>query len=306
MDLKRMRYFCTIAEQGQISRAARLLHIAQPPLSQRLRELETEFGCDLFTRKGRGLQLTEAGKLFYRHAREILNAVEEARDEVIRAAAQIGPALRIGLSPTCKSYWMSRFPALHASFPERQIGLVVGDSGYLESLLLNRQLDVALMQPPAQTLHFTIHRIASCKTVAVAPAGLLPDAIQSLSLAELARHPLLLLRRSVGVGSYERLIQLLHDANLNPQLALYSSDVELLLDLLRQGFAGIAVVPETETGEMDPGFTILPIEQDLPDYHLSVVSLRADQDDALIRQLLDCWSDSVDAGCEAATSVNKT
>ena len=71
-----MHYFCTIAEQGQISRAAKLLHMAQPPLSQRLKELEAELGTPLFERQGRKLLLTEAGTLFYRRARDILRAVE--------------------------------------------------------------------------------------------------------------------------------------------------------------------------------------------------------------------------------------
>lgn len=289
MDLKRLRYFCTIAEQGQVSRAAAVLHMAQPPLSQRLRELELELGCELFSRKGRVLQLTEAGQLFYRRAREILRSVEEARDEVVRLASQGGPTLRLGLSPTGRNFWLSRFPALRAAFPERQIGLVVGDSSYLEYLLQARQLDAALMQVPSHPENFRIHRLHTCQTVAVVPAGMLGTEPRALSLAELSRHPLLLLRRSIGVGSYERLLKAFQEAGLQPQVALYSSDVEVLLALLQQGFAGIAVVPETETRTLGRDCEVWPIALALPDYELSLVCSGTDPDAATTSLLLQAW-----------------
>lgn len=289
MDLKRLRYFCAIAEQGQISRAARVLNIAQPPLSQRLKELEAELGCSLFERSGRRLALTEAGKLLHRRARDILSSVDATRDEVIRTASQAGPALRIGLSPTCRSFWLSRFDALRALFPERSIGLVVGDSSYLEHLLLSLQLDAALMQPPVHPENFRVQSIGASRTVAVLPDELLDASTEQVSLADLGRHSLLLLRRSTGVGSYERLLHCLQVGGFTPRVALYSSDVDLLLELLGQGFQGIAVIPESEAQMRSTGFRVLPIAVDLPDYSLSLVQRRDDQDQALFEQLLTVW-----------------
>lgn len=287
MDLKRMRYFCAIAEHGQISRAAAALNMAQPPLSQRLKELEAELGCELFERKGRGLALTEAGRLFYRRSREILRSVDAARDEVIRTVST-GPALRMGLSPTGRNFWMSRFPVLRDRLSGRQIGLVVGDSSYLEYLLQSRQLDVALMQPPAHPEDFCVQPLKTSRTVAVVPKGLLGET-SSVSLAELSLHPLLLLRRSVGVGSYESLLKAFHDSGLKPEIALYCSDVEILLDMLARGFEGIAVVPETETLGVGPGCEVLPIGLELPGYELSLVWRATDCDERLIQTLSETW-----------------
>ena len=289
MDLKRMHYFCTIAEHGQVSRAARVLHMAQPPLSQRLRELEQELGTALFTRKGRSLQLTDAGELFYRRARDILRAVESSREEVIRMSSQTGPALRIGLSPTCRTLWLSRFDRLQAAFPNRQIGLVAGDSSYLEHLLQTGQLDVALMQPPLHPENFLVRRVAASRTVAVASRRVLARAPRSLGLRELSRYPLLLLRRSIGVGSYERLLHAFHEAGLMPNVALYSSDVALILDLLEQQFPGIAIVPESETGALGREYRVLPVAVDLPDYSLSLVCPRTGMDEDMLERLLACW-----------------
>lgn len=288
IDLKRLRYFCAIAEQGQISRAARVLNIAQPPLSQRLRELEEELGCALFERRGRSLVLTEAGRLLKLRAAEILRSVDAARAEVVRAAIQTGPALRLGLSPTCRNFWLARFSALRERFPERTIGVVVGDSSYLEQLLQTRQIDAALMQPPLHPENFTVLPLASSRTIAVAPPGLLPASPAEITLQELSRHPLLLLRRSVGIGSYEGLMHRFQLEGLSPRVALHSSDVELLLDLLGQGFTGIAVIPESESADIKP-FDIRPIAVDLPDYRLSLVHRSSDPEPEVFAALCAVW-----------------
>jgi len=284
-----MHYFCMIAEQGQISRAAKLLHMAQPPLSQRLKELEDELGTRLFSRKGRALELTDAGRLFYRRARAILRDVASSKEEVIRSSSLGGPTLRIGLSPTVRALWLRHFDSLQYLYPDRQIGLVVGDSGYLEQLLLSSQLDVAFMQPPASPENFITHHLVTSKAVAVAPRGLVNADTGRLSLQEMSRHPLLLMRRSVGVGSYEQLLRTMHEAGLIPLVALYSSDASLILDLLHGGFQGIAVIPEAETGGVRKAYSILPIDADLPDYHVSLVCRKTDHDTDLIAHLLTSW-----------------
>lgn len=291
MDLKRMRYFCTVVEEGQVSRAARRLHMAQPPLSQRLRELEEEIGYPLLERQGRTLRVTDAGRVFYRRARDILRSVDATCDEVIRVAAQSGPTLRIGVSPTCRSYWMSHFDALRRRFPGYRIGVVVGDSSSLEALLRAGKLDLALMQPPLEGDDFVAVCMASSRCVAVTPRGMLAPDDAPLPLADLGRHPLLLLRRSTGVGSYERLLQAFHESRIEAEVALYCSDVEVLLDLLAQGFPGIAVVPQSETADGTPGrdFDVRPIAVDLPDYQFALVFRRAERDEALIERAVDCW-----------------
>lgn len=291
MDLKRMRYFCTVVEEGQVSRAARRLHMAQPPLSQRLRELEEEIGYPLLERQGRTLRVTDAGQVFYRRARDILRAVDATCDEVVRVAAQSGPTLRIGVSPTCRSYWMSHFDVLRRRFPGYRIGAVIGDSSSLEALLRSGKLDLALMQPPLEGDDVTAVCMATSRSVAVMPLGMLAPGDAPLTLDELGRHPLLLLRRSIGVGSYERLLQAFHESRIEADVALYCSDVEVLLDLLAQGFTGIAVVPESETADCTPdrGFDVRPIEVDLPDYQFALVFRRANRDEALIERVIDCW-----------------
>lgn len=103
MDIRQSRYFLMIAEEGQISRAAKKLHMAQPPLSQQLRLMEEEIGAVLFARKrnGKTMGFTEAGKILYKKAQNILNLFEESILEVKEAGEGIRGSLSIGIVVSC-------------------------------------------------------------------------------------------------------------------------------------------------------------------------------------------------------------
>jgi LysR family nitrogen assimilation transcriptional regulator len=79
MELRQLRYFVSIVDHGSLSRAALVLHVAQPALTQQLRQLEEELGAQLLHRSAHGVTSTDAGKVFYEHAQAILKQVADAR-----------------------------------------------------------------------------------------------------------------------------------------------------------------------------------------------------------------------------------
>src|SRR3954447_2285545 len=96
-ELRLIRYFVAVAQEGNVTRAAERLHVAQPSLSAAVRQLEAQLGVELLQRTGRGVALTPAGELLLERGRELLDHAEAVADDVrSRGAARAG-RLRVGM-----------------------------------------------------------------------------------------------------------------------------------------------------------------------------------------------------------------
>src|SRR5215211_6011611 len=100
MELRHLRYFIAVAEEGHITRAAERLGMQQPPLSQRIKAIERELDVQLFRRKARGVELTEAGRVFLDNARAMLTQNERAIESTRRTARGEQGRLCMGITPT--------------------------------------------------------------------------------------------------------------------------------------------------------------------------------------------------------------
>ncbi len=244
MDTKRLMYFCTIVEQGQISRAAKTLNISQPPLSQRLKELEDDLGVELIIRKGHTWQVTEAGKVLYERGRQALNQLDEIPAEVRNAASGFTGRISVGLSTTCMSYFTETVPMLTSRFPRLQFRLLVADSSSLEDHIESRKLDFAIMLLPTRKDIYDVQLLPLDHFSVVCPVDLIPPPADGIFGVQALRDtPLLLLRRWNGGGTYELLRREFQKHGITPRILLDSPSVSVILICLDAGVRAVAILP---------------------------------------------------------------
>ena len=128
MDLRQLRYFITIFEEGQITKAAKKLHMAQPPLSNQLKMMEVELSCKLFDRNGRNLEPTESGLTLYAKGKKLLSDFEDTIFEVKEVGEGLKGVLSIGADQTCLSYVSEKVSLMREIYPDLRFKIIEGDS----------------------------------------------------------------------------------------------------------------------------------------------------------------------------------
>jgi LysR family hca operon transcriptional activator len=172
MELRRLRYFVAVAEEGSLLTAAqRRLHTSQPSLSRQIRDLESEVGVKLLERQARGVALTAAGRVFLDHARLALLQVEAATDGARRAEQPEKPVLSMGFLAGQEVVWLPHaLRILREEAPEAEITLCSQSSPELALRLMRGKLDVAFLRPETQTSGLSFKFLAKEPLIAVLPA----------------------------------------------------------------------------------------------------------------------------------------
>lgn len=250
MELRHLRYFVAVADEGHITRAAEKLGIQQPPLSQQIRALETELDVQLFRRKPRGVELTDAGALFLVDARQILEQVEHARAATQRTAR--GEQGRIVAGFTSSAPFHPLVPRMIRSFRELtplvSMHLEERGTGGLIDGLRNETLDAAFIRSPvADTEGIIVHPLIEEEMVVALHAGhplAAKDDERPITLQALASEPFILYRRSVGPGLYDGIIAACSRAGFTPDVAQEAPRITSTLNLVAAGL-GVSLVPES-------------------------------------------------------------
>jgi LysR family hca operon transcriptional activator len=152
LELRHLRYFIAVAEEGSLTVAAeRRLHTAQPSLSRQIRDLEYDVGAPLLVRSARGVELTEAGRAFLDHARLALAQVEAAVEAARRAAHPAKPVFSVGFLTGQEMDWLPEvMRVLRDELPNLEVTIASQYSPDLAQSLMTGKLDVALMRPEAR------------------------------------------------------------------------------------------------------------------------------------------------------------
>lgn len=235
MDIRQLTYFMVIAEEGQITAAARRLHMAQPPLSQQMKALEEELGVQLLQREPRSVTLTDAGEILYRRARQILTLTDSTRREI----ADFKNGLRGTVSSSGSVILRPALRQFHASHRGIRFEIYDGNTFRVLDMLGKGLIEIGIVRTPFKQDAFDCTLLPE-EPMVLAYADTLADPSPgqpTLTIEQLQGLPLIL---------YRRFDQLFHDVceahNLTPNLLCRNDDARTTLLWAETGL-GYAVVP---------------------------------------------------------------
>jgi len=259
MELRHLRYFLAVAEERHFGRAAERLHMAQPPLSQQVRQLEDELGVRLLDRNTRKVDLTDAGAAFLERVRAILAEVEDAGDEARRVAAGLQGRLVVGC---VGSATYSLLPALARRLRQELPGVEVAFRGEMlvpdqVTSLLARDIDLAVLRPPVDEPALRVQTLRTDRLIVALPAGHPLAGRRRLRVTDL-RGQDLVVHAARGSVMHGTVLALCREAGFEPRVRHEVAETSTLVTFVAAGL-GIAVVPEPVAQLGVPGTTYLPL-----------------------------------------------
>ena len=242
VELRHLIYFVAVAERLNFSRAAEALHVAQPAISQQIHALERELGTLLFERIGKRVQLTEPGRALLPHARQILLAVEAARNEIRERETLGRGTASLGAPPTVSGNLLpAKLTAFEQKYPGIEVTLREAGTETLVSLIEKSDLDLAIVSTEA--LPVTIEAapfLEETYVLAVSATHPLSQAA-TVALAQLDDEPFILFPE--GYKLREVTLSACRRAGFNPKVALDGGSMQSALQFVAAGL-GVAIVPE--------------------------------------------------------------
>ena len=147
MNLRNIKIFLTVAEAKNMSKAARILYMSQPAISQSISELEQEYGCKLFIRNHKNLEFTYAGLVFSEYAEKIISLADDLKLKMSEIADSRLGHLNIGASTTIGIYIMPEIMAeFKKTYPQINLSLIINNSDVIEQMVLDYKLDVGFVE----------------------------------------------------------------------------------------------------------------------------------------------------------------
>jgi LysR family hca operon transcriptional activator len=261
VELRHLRYFVAVADELNFTRAAAKLRTAQPSLSQQIRRLEQHVGVQLLERTNRHVQLTVAGRVFLREARDLLSHADRAVQAALRAGAGQMGTLSVGVMPAAEIKILPKIlPALAARLPDVQVALHSVSLSDAIAGLRNQSLDVSFMWAPVDDAELATYEVLRQRVVVALPAV--------HPLARLARLPIERLRRYPCVAPSRRAPPALHEISASIQRLVGGTGIRTAVDAdtvfgtlnMVKANLGFALVPEYVKAILPPGVVVRPLD----------------------------------------------
>lgn len=286
MELRHLRYFVAVAEELNFSRAAVRLHIAQPPLSQQIRDLEAEMGVTLFERTKRRVELTAPGQVFLEKVHQALQHVEQAVDAAQRAnRGEIG-RLSVGFN---SSATYSVLPTLLQAFRERcpEVELDLHELTTHQQLmhLHHYQIDAGILYLPLESDDLNVVSVLKERMVVAMPQTHPLAAFAQVSIRAFSRELFILPPPRLGSGLYSQIVQFFQQTGFSPTVVQEATQLQTIVSLVAGG-VGVALVPASLQNLQRSGVVYRSLEEPTPELEIAV-AWRQHDDSPVLQKFID-------------------
>ncbi len=248
MELRHLRYFVAVAEERSFTRAAQRLHIAQPPLSRQIQQLEEILGVQLFERNARPLKLTDTGRFFYQHALQLLAQTAEL-ESMTRRVGKIERNLCVGF---VGSTLYGMLPKIIRRYRQQnaEVELSLNEMSTMDQIkaLKEGRIDVGFGRIRLEDPSIRRVVLREERMIVALPLGhVLGDAKTVLSLHDLTNETLIIFPKSPRPSYADQVLAAFHDRALKPGRVLETRELQVALGLVAAG-EGISIVPKSVYG----------------------------------------------------------
>ena len=262
MKLIQLEYFCAVCQAGGITAAARQLFVSEPTVSVAIRELENEYGIELFRREKKRLILTDEGRIFYDRARSMLLHAAEL-DKELRDLAEKHHPVRVGTSPVSSiSVFMPVFLAFRTEHPEIKLEML--EAGSTESMndLENRRTDCAIVVENARAReHFECIPLLECPMMFCAGKSHRLAGRERVHIPDLADSNLIL-PTPAGYTTGNIIMRAFEAEGIVPKIIFSSRNLAYQIEYLRRDSTACTIAM-ADFGKLNPGIISIPLEPPL-------------------------------------------
>jgi DNA-binding transcriptional LysR family regulator len=284
VELRHLRYFVAVAEECHFGRAAERLHIAQPPLSQQIKQLEADLGVVLLHRTTRTVELTAAGKQYLQRARGILAEVDAAGEEATRIAAGLVGRLAIGFTGSAT---YDLLPSLTRVLRSELPGLELELRGELLTpvqveCLVDRSLDMAFLRPPVRHADVEVRVLRREPLIAALPESHPLASRPQVRLADLRDEPFITYPAQHRSVVFDAVLEACRHAGFQPKAVQHVGETSTLVSFVAAGL-GVALVPASVRHLQITGASYRPLAGTTREVELALATRVGDSSPRLAR-----------------------
>lgn len=287
MELRHLRYFVAVAEELHFGRAARALHISQPPLSQQIAALEEEMGVRLFERVGRHIELTEAGASFLTHSRQVLAHVKQAVNAAQRIENGEVGQLSIGfvssMAYTCLPWVLRAFGNQY-----KEVSLLLHELTIPEQVraIDEGRIHIGLLRPPIANSAVTTKIALEEPYVVVLPDDHPQSRRAKVALKTLANTPFIMFPRRIGGTFYDQVVGLCREAGFDPIVEHEVTQMHAVVGMVSARL-GVSIVPASIERLRIDGVVFRPLAGPVTVRSQTAVAWRSGDASPLVQAFVD-------------------